>query len=80
MQALSSLVANSWRDPDMSKLVAARQCEADIGARMQAMLLEKAGLTDLGGSTWRVPCDLSCDPSFHFEPGNAIYGIDTSRC
>ena len=51
VQALSSLVANSWCDPDMSKLVAARQCEADLGARMQAMLLEKAGLADLGGST-----------------------------
>ena len=47
-------------------------CEADWGVRMQGMLRDQAGLTDLGGSTWRVPNDRSCDSSFHFEPGIAI--------
>ena len=69
--ALSCLIV-SWDDPNMFKLVAARQREADLGAQMQSMLLEQAGLTDLGVPTWRVPGDLSCDSSFHFEPGNAI--------
>ena len=69
--ALASLVA-SWGEPFLAKQVISRQAEADWGVRMQAMLREQAGLTDLGGPTWEVPEDRSCDPSFHFEPGIAI--------
>ena len=71
MGALASLVA-SWDDPDLAEHVISRQVEADWGVRMQVMLREQAGLTDLGGPTWRVADDRSCDPSFHFEPGVAI--------
>ena len=71
MGALASLVA-SWDDPDLAERVISRQVEADWGVRMQVMLREQAGLTDLGGPTWRVADDRSCDPSFHFEPGVAI--------
>ena len=69
--ALASLVA-SWDDPVLAEGVISRQVETDRGVRMQVMLREQAGLTDLGGPTWRVADDRSCDPSFHFEPGVAI--------
>ena len=72
--ALASLVA-SWEAPDLAERMwhdLSRQVEADWGVGMQVMLREQAGLTDLGGLTWRVADDRSCDPSFHFEPGVAI--------
>ena len=63
----------SWADdPVLAERVISRQVEADWGVSMQAMLREQAGLTDLGGPAWLVPNDVSCDPSFHFEPGMAI--------
>ena len=69
--ALASLVA-SWGEPILAEQVISRQAEADWGLQMQAMLREQAGWTDLGGPTWVVAEDRSCDPSFHFEPGIAI--------
>ena len=72
VETLASLVA-SWGEPAMAELVATRQREADWGARMQEMLREQAGLQDLGGPTWHVPNDRSCDPSFHFELSSAIH-------
>ena len=64
--ALASLLA-SWGHAHEAQQVATLQSEANRDACMWAMLLEQAGLTDLGADR----DDFSCDPSFHFEHGLA---------
>ena len=68
VEALAGLVA-SWGHPCEAALVAARQCEAEQGQRMQLMLREQMELR--AGRSWSEWIDqmqdCSCDPSWHFE-------------